>query len=259
MFPSGMRLVGFTLALIAGALQLNCMGASGSPAPDAPTKKANAESADDESDSAEQNETKASEKSATTTGIPTECAQQGKFCAPPADFVGRLCADKFPSLALIMFRKGTPWTRRYVKLPQVEPRNTAGGPSSDAKLTAGEEVLILKKHGGGGGVEVSGSSDYDALRWDGSCASLSDLEIAAQPPGMTKSAPIVWKFLESGTQTALEQDAAVGKARDAWGKTCGGKAAGGGRGCDQATKNLTSAIASAVRSGLELPAPERIP
>jgi hypothetical protein len=254
-----MRLVGCVAALVAGAIQVSCAGLFGSPAPEAPKKaQAKAEAAEEENDSAEQADSTATETK-TTQGIPTECTQQGKLCVPPGDFVSRLCADKFPSMALVMFRKGTPWTRRYVKLAEVEPRNTAGGPSSDAKLVAGEEVLLLKRHGGGGGVEVSGSTDYDALRWDGSCASLSDLEISAHPPGMTKNAPIVWKFLESGMQQALEQDSAIQKARDGQGKACGGKAAGAGRACEQANRNLNSAIVSAVRSGMELPVPERIP
>jgi hypothetical protein len=245
-------------------MQVGCAGVFGSSAPEAP-EKAKAKAADDDqeeaTDSVEQADKTATEKTETTTthGMPTECTQQGKLCVPPGDFVSRLCADKFPSVALVMFRKGTPWTRRYVKLQVVEPRNTAGGPSSDAKLVMGEEVILLKRHGGGGGVEVSGSTDYDSLRWDGSCASLSDLEVSAHPPGMTKSAPIIWKFLESGMQQALEQDPGISKARDSWGKTCGGKAAGAGRACEQAARNLTNAIVSAVRSGMELPVPERIP
>jgi hypothetical protein len=242
-------------------MQVSCAGIFGSSAPEAPEKakaKAAEEDNDEETDAVEQADSTATETK-TTQGIPTECTQQGKLCVPPGDFVTRLCADKFPSVALVMFRQGTPWTRRYVKLPEVEPRNTAGGPSSDAKLVAGEEVLLLKRHGGGGGVEVSGATDYDSLRWDGTCASLSDLEISTRPPGAAKNAPIVWKFLESGTQQALEQDPAIQKARDGQGKACGGKAAGAGKACEQANRSLSSAIVSAVRSGMELPVPERIP
>jgi len=63
----------------------------------------------------------------------------------------------------VWFAKGTPWTRRYAKLSAVEPRNAAGGPSSDAKLVKGEEVLMLRQHGGGV-AKVSGAVDYDAKR-----------------------------------------------------------------------------------------------
>jgi hypothetical protein len=239
-------------------MQVSCAGIFGSSAPEKAPAKAAEETTDEDTDSAPQTDKTATETT-TTHGIPTECTQQGKLCVPPGDFVSRLCADKFPSVALVMFRKGTPWVRRYVKQQEVEPRNTAGGPSSDAKLVAGEEVILLKRHGGGGGVEVSGSTDYDSLRWDGSCASLSDLELSVHPSGVTKNAPIVWKFLESGMQQALEQDPSIGKARDSWGKACGGKAAGAGRACEQANRNLNSAIVSAVRSGMDLPVPERIP
>jgi hypothetical protein len=178
---------------------------------------------------------------------------------PPGDFVERLCGNKFPGIAIVWFAKGSPWTRRYVRLPVVEPRNTTGGPSSDAKLTWGEEVLALKRHGAGGDVQVSGAVDYDVLRWDGTCASMSDLEMTPLAPGMPKNAPIVWKYIDSNVQEALLKDSAIQKATEAETKACGGKAAGGGNVCEQANRRLNTAIVTAVRNGLSLPAPERIP
>jgi len=178
---------------------------------------------------------------------------------PPGDFVERLCGNKFPGLALVWFAKGTPWTRRYVRLPVVEPRNTTGGPSSDAKLTWGEEVLALKRHGAGGDIQVSGAVDYDVLRWDGTCASMSELEMTPLAPGMPKNAPIVWKYIDSNVQEALLKDSAIQKATEAETKACGGKAAGSGSACQQANRRLNSAIVAAVRNGLSLPTPERIP
>ncbi len=207
----------------------------------------------------ESSESAQTEKPDTSQGLPTQCTQKGKFCAPPGDFVERLCDSKFPGLAIVWFAKGTPWTRRYVRLPVVEPRNTTGGSSSDAKLVWGEEVLVLKQHGGGGNVQVSGAVDYDVLRWDGTCASMSDLEMTANAPGMPKNAPIVWKYLDTPIQDALLKDAAIEKAQQAEVKACGGKAAGSGYACEQASRNLNSAIVSAVRQGMELPTPERLP
>ena len=125
----------------------------------------------------------------TSSELPKTCSAQGNFCAPPGDFVERLCGNKFPDIAIVWFAKGTPWTRRYVKLSVVEPRNTTGGPSSEAKLVKGEEVLMLKQHGGGGDIKVSGAVDYDVLRWDGTCSSLSDPEMTEKAPSQPKNAP----------------------------------------------------------------------
>jgi hypothetical protein len=109
-------------------------------------------------------------------------------------------------------------------------------------------------------VQVSGAVDYDVLRWDGTCASMSDLEMTATAPGMPKNAPITWKFLDSNIQAALLNDAAIQKAQQAEAKACGGKAAGSGYACDQAGRNLNLAITSAVRKGIELPkTPDRVP
>ena len=224
-----------------------------------PSRSAPAKVPTDAESKAEGSESGRAEKPTTSGGLPTECTQQGKICIPPGDFVERLCGNKYPGLAIVWFAKGTPWTRRYVRLPVVEPRNTTGGPSSDAKLVWGEEVLALKRHGGGGNVQVSGAVDYDVLRWDGTCASMSDIEMTPQSPGMPKNAPIVWKYLDSAVQAALLKDSAIQKASEAEGKACGGKAAGGGYVCEQANRNLNSAIASAVRKGIELPTPDRLP
>ncbi len=195
-----------------------------------------------------------------SVGLPTECKQQGRYCVPPGDFVENLCGNKYPGIAILWFAKGTPWVRRYVKLPVVEPRNTTGGPSSDAKLTWGEEVLILKQHGGEGSVRVSGAVDYDVLRWDGTCASMSDLEMTANVPGAPKNAPIAWKYLDSNVQDALLKDTTIQKAEKAEAKACVGKAGTNGFACDHAERNLNAAIVKAVRAGIELPkTPDRMP
>lgn len=243
-----------TLGAFAGLLlATNCQPPAGARSAESAEKTQTDESGDAKNSDAK------TQSASTTQGLPKECKQQGKFCVPPGDFVTNLCNNKYPGIAIVWFGKGTPWVRRYVKLPVVEPRNTTGGPSSDAKLTWGEEVLVLKQHGGGGNVQVSGAVDYDVLRWDGTCASMSDLEMTASAPGMPKNAPIVWKFIDSNVQDALLKDAAIQKARDAETKACGGKAAGAGFACEQASRNLNLAITSAVRKGIELPTPDRLP
>ena len=192
----------------------------------------------------------------TSSELPKSCSTQGNFCAPPGDFVERLCGNKYPDLAIVWFAKGTPWTRRYVKLPAVEPRNTTGGPSSEAKLVKGEEVLMLKQHGGGGAIKVSGAVDYDVLRWDGTCASLSDLEMTERAPSQPTTAPIVWRYLDARVQAALFKDPAIEKAQFVETKACKGST---GSACTNAIHNLSIAIASAVRKGIDLPAPGRTP
>jgi hypothetical protein len=190
-----------------------------------------------------------------SSGLPKTCSGQGKFCAPPGDFVERLCASKYPDLAISWFAKGTPWTRRYVKPPAIEPRNTIGGPSSETKLVKGEEVLVLKQHDSSD-AQVSGVVDYDVLRWDGTCATLSELEMADNAPSQPKNALIVWRFLDVRIQTALFKDPAIEKAQLAVTKACKGSTSGA---CTRAVRDLSAAVASAVRRGIELPAPGRTP
>jgi len=190
-----------------------------------------------------------------SSGLPKTCAVQGNFCAPPGDFVERLCGGTFPDLALVWFDKGTPWTRRYVKAAGVEPRNATGGPSSEGKLVKGEEVLILRQQGGGD-AKASGSVDYDVLRWDGTCASVSDSQMTDTAPGQPQNALIGWRYLDVRIQRALFKDPAVAKAQLAVTNACKGSKGGA---CTHAIHNLSAAIATAVRKGIELPAPARTP
>ena len=190
-----------------------------------------------------------------SSGLPKACSAQGSFCALPGDFVERLCGGKYPDLAIVWFTKGTPWTRRYVKAAAVEPRNAPGGPASEDKLVKGEEVLILRQQGGGD-AKASGSVDYDVLRWDGTCAALSDSQMTDKALGQPKNALIGWRYLDVRIQRALFKDAAIAKAQLAVTNACKGST---GHACTYAIHNLSAAIASAVRKGLELPAPARTP
>ena len=191
----------------------------------------------------------------TSSGLPKSCSAEGKFCALPGEFVERLCGGKYPDLALVWFAKGTPWTRRYVKAAAVEPRNATGGPASEPKLVKGEEVLMLRQHDGGD-AKASGSVDYDVLRWDGTCASLSDSQMTDTAPGQPQNALIGWRYLDVHIQTALFKDPAVAKAQLAVTNVCKGSTGGA---CAHAIHNLSASIASAVRKGIELPAPARTP
>jgi hypothetical protein len=64
------------------------------------------------------------------TELPSACAStDDKICLPPKPFVKRLCAGFFPDTALAMFKKGSPWTRGYLRM-NVEAWNASGGMSS---------------------------------------------------------------------------------------------------------------------------------
>jgi hypothetical protein len=193
--------------------------------------------------------------------LPTQCAAGSSPCLPPGEFVAHLCKDKFPGLALVMLQKGSPWTRGYVRMVSVDPVNTLGGPATTEKLSFAEEVLLLEKHGGGaGGLQVSGSGGYTVLRWDGTCVNLAQDEVVTYMPAEPKNATIEWKYLDEPLQNALLENKAVSRAREAHRKECmGGVSVGATGPCARAVKSLNTAIVLALRTGLELPAPEKLP
>jgi hypothetical protein len=98
--------------------------------------------------------------------IPSECEAGVTPCSAPKKFVEQLCHGKYQDLALVMHSKGTPWRRLYVKVEKLEPVNIYEGERSEQWLAFGEEVLVLRTRGpgGGGGVQVSGPTDLDVLR-----------------------------------------------------------------------------------------------
>ena len=196
-------------------------------------------------------------------GLPTTCAERknGKFCLPDEAFVERLCKGSWPDLALIFFRKNTPWTRGYVSR-QVNAWNaTGGGMSTSAKLAVDEELIILRYRGNAGGIVVSGAAGgYDALRWDGTCVSLSGDEVRMQPNGTPKHAPIPWRKLEEKTQTTLLADTRIHQNFDRRRKDCQGETAGAGATpCERAEAALSWGIVFFVRSGGAIPEPSTLP
>ncbi len=120
--------------------------------------------------------------------------------------------------------------------------------TSDAKLVKGEEVLILRQNGGD--AKASGPVNYDVLRWDGACASLSDSQMTDAAPGQPQNALIGWRYFDVRIQRALFKDPAIAKAQLAVTNVCKGSTGGA---CAHAIHNLSAAIASAVRKGIELP------
>ncbi len=195
--------------------------------------------------------------------LPTECVKGVEPCATPSKFVEQVCRGKYPDLALAMFSKGTPWRRGYVKVETLEPVNMFDGERGDQWLSFGEEVLILRTRGGGGhgGVQVSGPTDVDILRWDGTCATIRQEMLAQWPTNTTIITPrIAWKYLDEPIQEALLADKWVQNTSAKERPACRGSTMKSpDAACDKASRKLTEAITVALRGGLTLPTPEKLP
>jgi hypothetical protein len=194
--------------------------------------------------------------------IPTDCAGPKEDCLPPARFAEAVCHGRFPDLALYLFAKSSPWQRAYLKVQTVEPVNMYDGARSDRWLEFGEEVLVLKRHGGGGkgGVQVSGPVDLDILRLDGTCATVRQEFVAPYMTGAVQVARVVWKYVDPGIQEALLSDRAVARASEKERPACKGSTMKSpAAACDKAQKNLSDAIGIALRLGAEVPAPAKVP
>ncbi len=194
--------------------------------------------------------------------IPTECTGDAKACAPPRDFVKKLCSGKYPEVALTMFSGSSPWTRLYLA-GDVDAWNASGGLAHRAKVAFDEEVLVLAKRdpGAGGGIVMTGmQASYDVLRWDGTCVSLMEGEITTKKPPAPKPAPLSFSRLEEPTRQALLAAPKVKTALEAMGKECSSASTPQGKKrCDKAEKAFTAAITGYVRSGGALPTPGRRP
>lgn len=196
--------------------------------------------------------------------MPTACAgeqpfkKDAKACLMPADFIKKLCAGSYPDVTLSLFAKGTPWTRAWLA-GDVEAWSASGGFTSRANLAFDEEVIVLTRHAApsvGGIVMTGAGANFDVLRWDGSCVSVSEGELAAKRPPAPKSSPMRFHRLEEATQKALLSSTKVKSSHDAVAKACSGEKAV----CDRAERDLANVIASTVRSGAtSLPAPSRRP
>ena len=196
-----------------------------------------------------------------TREIPTAC-NGAEGCYPHPAFVERLCRGKFPALPLALFAKSAPWQHRFVQAISVDPENTYGGPRSNAPMNFGEEVVVLRKRGPGGGpgVQISGPTDLDVLRWDGTCATVREELFVSYNQGRMASPHIVWKYLEDPLQEALRKSPPIERAQLAERKNCRDSSPTKPTpACDKAMTKLTETIIVAVRLGLELPAPESAP
>lgn len=150
----------------------------------------------------------------------------------------------------------------YVKAEWVEPVNSYGGEQSESWLHFGEELLILKEHvsGGSNSVKVSGPADVDVLRWDGTCATIRKEMLVTYVPAPMDGMFIVMKYLDGGIQEALLKDELVARARDGERKDCKGSSlTHPSDACKKALRKITDAIILAVKKGIALPTPARLP
>jgi hypothetical protein len=194
--------------------------------------------------------------------LPTECETKGKLCLPPADFGKRLCNASFPDVALAMLTKGTPWSRGYLRVKSAEAWYASGGVSSSDKIVFEEEfVLLAHREANTGGMQVSGAGGgYDVLRWDGSCASLSDEEVSLNPTPSPKYAKIPWKNLEDKVQAALLADEKINKVYADRRKECKGVTIGEvSAKCVKLDDLLTKVVVDHLRGGGSIPTPARLP
>ncbi len=194
--------------------------------------------------------------------LPTECVGDKARCVPPAAFSRQLCRGKYPSLALVMFEKHAPWSHLYLRVQELEPVNAYGGPRGDTPLRFGEEVVLLKRGGGASraGMSVSGASDVDVLRLDGTCATIREETLVRYIPGTIVTAPVIWKYLDDGTQQALLDDRRVQGAEQNERRGCRNSSVHQrDERCQQASRALNDAILLALKRGLTLPTPSSVP
>lgn len=243
--------------LFAGLVTLSGCGSS---ATEAPPPKAPASSEEAAEAPGEESGAETKKEPEAKGGVPTSCVEGGEGCNVPKDFLKRLCASTYPNVALVMFGHGTPWTRAYLTR-KTQAWNAEGGASVNDMLDFDEQVLLLATRGAPkGGMQVSGSGGFQALRWDGACVTLASEEVTTRTPPKAKHPRIEWRYIEDGMREALRKDARVEEAYQAQRKECKGVSVGDvSKKCVEADGKLGDAIVRFVEDTGGLPEPEKLP
>jgi hypothetical protein len=260
--PSFLPKLSFSMTPVAAALcALAVAACGGAPKPaegpaDAESSSGEAPAASSEADSAAAGDAAAGDAGGNVE-IPSECFKSGSVCVPHPKFVKRLCNGRYPSMAVYLFANGSKWTRAYLTR-KTEAWNASGGASTEGFLEFDEEVLLMaERKADTGGMQVSGSgAGYDAIRWDGSCVTLSGEEITQNKPPSAKNVKVEWRFLDDNVQEALRKDEKVNAAFLERRKECKGATTGDvSAKCVKADTRLSDSVVSFVRSGGSVPVP----
>jgi hypothetical protein len=202
------------------------------------------------------------EKAPAASGMPKDCSKKTGACVPPRAFVEKLCSGSYPSMSLFLFGNKSPWSRGYLK-GRTKAWNASGGASADGWLEFDEEVLVLAERKADlGGMQVSGGggASYDALRWDGSCVTLSGDEMTLDKPPSPKTSKVEWRFLDDNVQEALRTESAVNEAYLVRRKECKGATSGEvSAKCVKADDRLSAEIVKYLRAGGAVPEPTKHP
>lgn len=197
-----------------------------------------------------------------TGELPKECAKKDdKMCLPPSAFVNRLCQGNFPSVALALFKKDTPWTRGYLTR-KTKAWNASGGAASSDELEFDEEVLVLRHRAADlGGMQVSGAGGgFDALRWNGSCVTLAKEELTLSLPPKAKNARVEWRLIDDNMREAMRANEKLDKAYKDRQKECKGATMGTvSDKCVKLDAALSDAIVKHVREGGNVGKPDKLP
>lgn len=246
------------LLVVLAALPVACGGSQPPAAEPGPSSSA----AEPEGDAKPADAEGETPEAAASGAVPKECAGKGGTCHPPKKWVDKLCAASFPGVALYLFANGSPWSRGYLR-GKTKAWNASGGASdNESYLEFDEEVLVLAERKADlGGMQVSGAgASYDALRWDGSCVTLSAQEMTLDKPPTPKNARIDWRYLDDNVQEALRGDSDVNEAFQARRKECKGATSGEvSLKCVKADDKLSATIVKAIRGGVKLPEPTKLP
>lgn len=194
--------------------------------------------------------------------LPRNCTAERGACYPPQEFVRALCKKKYPGVAIAMFERGAPWKHAYIRVKDVAPINSLGGPNGFSRLEFLEEVLLLrerevKRHQ----MIMDVPTSYDVLRLDGTCATLVEDEFMTRKPYVPpRYAPVIWQLIDPPLRQTLTQVPKVDQAAQTQNLACHGSfLAGGGEPCKDATQQLARAIVSALSEGVVLPVPTNLP
>lgn len=247
--------------LFAGSLAICAAACGGSKTP-AESPSASEPSAEESSDSAAPaGEAKSSSGESDSGAIPTDCHKPSGLCLPSPKFVKKLCNNRFPSVALYLFGNSSKFAHAYLTR-KTEAWNASGGASAGGYLEFDEEVLLLaERKADTGGMQVSGAgAGYDALRWDGSCVTLSGEEITQNKPPSVKTPRIEWRFLDDNVQEALRKEEKINAAYLERRKECKGASTGDvSAKCVKVDAALSDAIVTFVRNGGSIPVPSTVP